>query len=174
MALTDRLLIESLSLDHVEELFAALDDPAVGRYLGGSHPATVEQLHARIVRQLAGAPSASTPERWWNWVVRLRDTGDVIGRLEATSFGDWAEVAYIFGPTWGGQGLATEATRWMVDHLAAGGTAEFWAAIHAENLPSRRLAERLGFQLAASTDREIGSYDSMCDVLYVRRVAPVV
>ena len=117
-------MIEPLSLDHVEELFAALNDPAVGRYMSGADVTTVDALHVRVGRQVAGCPPERSPERWWNWVVRLHDTGEVIGRLEATSYGDWAEIAYVFGPRWGGRGLATEATRWMVDHLAASGIPE--------------------------------------------------
>jgi hypothetical protein len=187
---TPRLAIEPLSVAHAAGLHAALDHPDVHRFLLAPDVTTLDALRARIERLSAdpspapasersetgggdgsaggaggGAPRAI--ERWWNFAVRLRADHLVIGRLEATTYGDWGEIAYVFGPRWWGQGLATEAGAWLVRHLADHGAAELWAAVHPDNTASQRLLARLGFHGAAPA-RPLASFDPG-DRAFVRR-----
>ena len=65
----------------------------------------------------------------------------IVGRVEATLYdgrpGE-AEVAYVFGPRWWGRGLATEATRWMLDHLHHRyGVSTCWATVDPANSAPR-------------------------------------
>jgi ribosomal-protein-alanine N-acetyltransferase len=156
---TERLRIEPLGHEHAEELFAALDHPSVGLYIGGPDVTTLDALHTRIDR-LAEGPGADWPERWWNFAARRVEDGVVIGRLEATTYDGWAEVAYVFGPEYGGQGFATEGARWLSEHLAAElAVTDQWAAIHPENVASIRLIERIGFLREDAPARTPASYD---------------
>ena len=174
MDTSERLRYEAIRQDHAAALFSALAHPDVGRYIGGPEAADVEALAARIGRQLAGPPSerAAHGERWINFVV-LRpnddtDGGTLIGRVEATTYGDWAEIAYLFGREHWGQGYGAEATRWLIDHLATDlGITELWASIHHENERSIRLAEAVGLVAwpTAPGPRPVASYDPG-DVLY--------
>jgi RimJ/RimL family protein N-acetyltransferase len=111
---------------------------------------------------------ANIDERWWNFAVLLRADRTIIGRLEATTYGDWGEIAYVFGPRWWGQGLASEATRWLIRHLALHGVAELWAAVHPANEPSKRLLTRIGFTAAGEPTRPVASFDPG-DVAFVWR-----
>lgn len=163
---TERLAIEPLAPAHADGLFAALDDPAVHRYLLQPEVTTLEALRARIAHLVAGP--ARPGERWWNFAVLLRAEPIVIGRVEATTYGDWGEIAYAFGPRWWGAGRASEATRWLVEHLAAGGVAELWAAVHPANLPSQRLLGRIGFSAVDEPARPLSSFDPG-DRVFVRR-----
>jgi RimJ/RimL family protein N-acetyltransferase len=156
---TPRLMIEPLAVSHAPGLFAALDDPAVGTYIGGPDVTTVEALEARIVALTAGPGLDRHPERWHNAVVMLRSDGHIIGRVEATSYGDWAEIAYVFGPRWSGHGYATEAVRWLIDDLHRQGIDELWAAVHPDNDRSLRLLGRVGFVVVAEPERSLGSFD---------------
>jgi RimJ/RimL family protein N-acetyltransferase len=90
-----------------------------------------------------------------------------IGRLEATTHRDWGEIAYVFGPRWWGQGLACEATAWLVRQLADHDAPELWAAVHPANTASQRLLVRLGFHRAAPA-RPLASFDPGDDA-FVRR-----
>jgi RimJ/RimL family protein N-acetyltransferase len=162
---TARLAIEPLSLDHAAGLHAALDHADVHRFLRAPDVTTLDALRARIERLAAAPPPAG--ERWWNFAVRLRADRSVIGRLEATTCGDWGEIAYVFGPRWWGQGLASEATAWLVRQLADHGAPELWAAVHPGNTASQRLLARLGFQHAAPA-RPLASFDPGDDA-FVRR-----
>ena len=159
MPTTDRLLIEPLDHEHAEGLVAALNHESVGAYLGGPAVTTVDALHTWI-DQLALGPGAEMAEdHWWNWAVRRRDDGLILGYIQATGYADWAEVAYVFGPDTGGRGYATEAVAWLVEHLAQGGRSELWAAILPGNAASIRLIRRVGFTEVASATRSLASFD---------------
>ena len=139
---TERLTIEPLALRHAQQLFDALNDELVGRFLDGPDVTTVEALEQKIIRVTSEAP----PERsevWRNFAVLL--DGRVIGRLEATLHRSVAEVAYVFGPAWWGHGYATEATAWLLHYLREAGMSEAWATIAPANTASDRLLARLGF-----------------------------
>jgi RimJ/RimL family protein N-acetyltransferase len=164
---TQRLAIEPLALTHTAGLFAALDHPAVHRFLLQPDVTTLEALRERIARLVAGPPSPD--ERWWNFAVLLGAERTIIGRLEATTYGDWGEIAYVFGPRWWGAGLASEASRWLVEHLAARGIPELWAAVHPANLLSQRLLGRIGFSPAGEPARPLASFDPG-DLVFVRRM----
>ena len=161
MDATPRLLIEPLAPSHAAGLYAALNHPDVSRYLTRPDVTTPEALHARLERLAAGP--IRPYERWWNFAVRIRADDTIIGRLEATTYGDRGEIAYVFGPPWWGRGLATEATRWLVQQLAANGIVEQWATLHPDNTASRRLVTRLGFE-PAPPHSQLRSYDPGDDV----------
>lgn len=159
VAATRRLAIEPLTISHAEDLHAALDDPAVARYLLHPDVTTMGALRGRIEQLAAGPPPERPGERWWNFAVRLAAERTIIGRLEATTYGDWGEIAYVFGPRWWGLGYATEATRWLIDHLVAHAVTELWAAVHPANEPSKRLLARLGFRAVVEPSRPVASFD---------------
>lgn len=142
MGSTERLTIEALTLEHAADLFHALRDDRVGRYIGGPDVTTLEALQDRITHLGAGPPTGRD-EVWLNFAVLL--DGRVIGRIEATLHSGVAEIAYVFGPAWWGHGYATEATWWLVQHLAERGVAVVWAAVAPDNGASVRLLGRLGF-----------------------------
>lgn len=167
---TERLRIEPLGHEHADGLFAALDDPLVGAHIGGPDVTTLDALHQRIDLLAAGPPESDLGERWLNWVARRAVDDVVVGRLEATTYdGGWAEIAYVFGPAFWGQGFATEGTAWMIGHLREHhGTTEVWAAVHPDNTGSVRLLDRLGFeQRPGPPTRPLGSYDDG-DLVFVR------
>lgn len=153
---TERLALEPLDERHAPGLVAALDHPDVGRFIGGPDVTTVEALVERIGRVRQGPPDGRD-EQWCNWVALVADV--VVGRVEATAHHGIAEVAYLFDPRRGGQGLATEATAWMIDELAEAGVEECWAAVVPENTRSIRLLERLGFVPTDPGDLPLASFD---------------
>jgi RimJ/RimL family protein N-acetyltransferase len=137
-----RLTFEPLRQRHAEGLFAALDEPLVGRYIGGPDVTTLAELRARIDRLRAG--SGNDAETWLNWVVLL--DGTVIGRVEATLHDGIAEVGYVLGPRWWGRGLGSEAVRWLLSALHERAVPEVWASVDPANEASIRLLLRLGFE----------------------------
>jgi RimJ/RimL family protein N-acetyltransferase len=168
---TARLTIEPLGHEHAEGLFAALDDNRVGTFIGGADVTTVEALHDRIDGSIGPAWPTG---HWHNWVARRSDDSVIVGRLEATTYGEtrptgkWAEVAYLFGPAFWGRGYAIEGVSWMLDHLRDELVVEeIWAAVHPGNVRSIRLLERLGFEPRDTPGRPMGSYDEI-DLVFVR------
>jgi len=155
---SSRLRYEALGHEHADALVDALDDARVGEYIGGPDVSTVAALHERIdlLAQGPGRPG----ETWWNFVAIRSVDGALVGRLEATVYGEWAEIAYVFDPDQWGRGYATEGTQWLIDHLAENGVHELWAAVQPENVRSVRLLQRLGFLTMNRPGRQMGSFDA--------------
>jgi len=163
MGSTERLTIESLGLKHAAELFQALCDERVGRYIGGPDVTTLEALRDRITH-LSTSPPDNRDEIWLNFAVLC--AGKVIGRIEATLHGGIAEIAYVFGPAWWGHGYATEAVSWLLSHLAERGVSLVWATVTPGNETSVRLLGRLGFvSTQPPTQRRLLSYEDGDHVL---------
>jgi RimJ/RimL family protein N-acetyltransferase len=168
MFVTERLRIEPLEPLHAAGLHAALDHPDVGTFIGGPDVTTLDALRARIERLAVGPARPAPGARWWNFAVLLRAEPRIIGRLEATTYGDWGEIAYVFGPSWWGRGLASEASHWLVCHLAERGVPELWAAVDPDNTRSHRLLLRIGFTRTDEPERPLGSF-LPGDDMFVRR-----
>jgi RimJ/RimL family protein N-acetyltransferase len=157
---TARLDIEPTDHGHVDGLIAALDHPSVGDYIGGPDVTTAAALHERIDGLRAGPPAHFAEDHWLNFVIRRRDDGLIVGRLEATLYDGWGEVAYLVGPPFQGNGYATEGVRWLIDHIAdRWGIGELWATVDPRNAASIRLLDRVGFRLQTEPARMPGSYD---------------
>jgi RimJ/RimL family protein N-acetyltransferase len=80
-----------------------------------------------------------------------------------------AEIAYLFGPRFWGQGYATEAMSVFQDHLRQNEhIAEFWATTAPTNTPSIRLLERLGYVPGITARPRLLSYEDG-DLVFVLR-----
>ena len=115
-------------------------------FTGGSPP-SLERLEAQYRAQVAGP--ATGDEVWHNWILRLVESGTAVGFVQATVVDDAADVAWVVGLDWQGQGYATEAAKAMCEWLADNGVTRFTAHIHPEHLVSGSVATAIGL---AATD----------------------
>jgi RimJ/RimL family protein N-acetyltransferase len=126
----------------LEDLFAIFSDPDGWWYdPAGRH---VEQERARD--WLSRAASRFDGDRLSYWTVRLRGNGTIIGvgGAQRQRTGAW-NLNYRIATAHQGKGFATELGR--AAYAAASGldaSVPFIAWIAEHNLPSRRVAERLG------------------------------
>lgn len=146
---TPRLVLTALREADAEDMAVALGDGRLHEYIGGA-PLGVLELRAQYRRWVAG--SGKPDELWLNWVVRLRETGEAVGTVQATVTtmgGDApaAEVAWVIGLPWQGRGYAAEAAGALVAWLTDRGVAYLTACIHSRHHASERVAERVGFRL---------------------------
>jgi len=127
-----------------------LADPALYGFTGGEPP-TLDALRRRYAAQVTGA-SPDGAERWLNWIVRLApdDGGDApgpaIGFVQATvtGAGRRADIAWVIGVRWQGQGHAAEAAAALVAWLRASGVSTITAHVHPDHVASARVAARAG------------------------------
>jgi RimJ/RimL family protein N-acetyltransferase len=166
------LYFELLTDAHADNLFPILTTPSVLAFIDpNGKPPTIEELRSEYAARSRGPlVLAMPPERWFNMAIRLKTTpSPMIGRLEATGYGKWGEVAYLLGESWWGQGLAFEAMLWWHDYLAgvSPGT-EWWATVHPINQRSIRLLKRLGYEeVSPNQCPKLQSYD-LGDCCFVR------
>src|SRR5690349_10313093 len=99
-----RLHFDALTLHDLDALEELLRNEAVYAFIGGVPDSGRFRLAA--TRALAGPPASRAGERWLNFAVRDLDSGELLGRLEATVHDGLAEVAFLFGPRHWGRGAA--------------------------------------------------------------------
>ena len=142
------LVLEPLRVAHAEDMFQVLRDPSLHRYLDHPPPASAEDLR-RVYERLERRKSPDGADLWLNWIVRP-DGGAPIGFVQGTILPDAsAWIAFVISAAHQGRGIATRATRAMVDHLALEyAVKRFLASVELDNTSSIRLLQRLGFRLA--------------------------
>lgn len=149
---TPRLLLEPINAWHGEPMFAGMKDPQLYIYTSDEPPLSVSELSRRY-EALESRRSPDGERLWLNWAV-LERTGGYAGLVQATVHPDATTlVAWRIFAHAQRRGFAAEASAVLLDHLAVLGCTEAVAFIDTRNTASIRLAERLGFTLAATHDR---------------------
>ncbi|MCU0570953.1 MAG: GNAT family N-acetyltransferase [Oculatellaceae cyanobacterium Prado106] len=164
MMQSQNLSYETLTAAHADELLGVLTTPGVLAFIDPEEPPlTLKELQTDYGIRAKGPYQPISPtEQWFNVVVRLKmPPALAIGRLEATGYGAWGELAYLLGEAWWGKGLAYEAMLWWQEYLAAHSTeTQWWATVHPQNQRSIRLLMRLGYQEVNAEERpRLQSYD---------------
>jgi RimJ/RimL family protein N-acetyltransferase len=149
---TNRLRLVPLTRSDAPDMFPVLDDCSLHRHTGGG-PMDPPALEAHYQRLERGAPDDDS-EVWANWVVRLRETGEAIGYVQASIDPEGADVAWVIGTRWQREGYGSEAARAMTAWLRDAGVGALRAHIHPRNEPSARVADRAGLRSTGRTDVE--------------------
>ena len=141
---TNRLSLVPVRPSHADEMAIVLGDPTLHAFIGGE-PVEAPALRERFER-LAIGRSEDGREAWHNWIVRLDESGEATGTVQATVATDQgtAEVAWVIGVPWQGRGYASEATQAVVAWLDRSGLATIDAHIHPGHVASERVAARAG------------------------------
>jgi RimJ/RimL family protein N-acetyltransferase len=156
------LRFELLTAAHANDLFPILTTPSVLAFIDETPP-IIEELRMEYANRARGPKdSTMTIERWFNMAIYVKNPPSIIGRLEATWYGQWGELAYLLGEAWWGKGLAFEAMCWWHDYLTVfAPETEWWATVHPANQRSIRLLKRLGYEEVKSDQRpQLQSYDA--------------
>ena len=140
---TRRLAFRHMTTSDLDDMAALLGDPRVMRYY--PRPKTRDEALAwidwnqRLYRQ----------EGFGLWLITLKSTGELVGdcgltpqEVEGTTD---IEVGYHVRADLQGHGYATEAASACRDHARdVLGANRLIAIIHPDNLPSQRVAEKIG------------------------------
>jgi RimJ/RimL family protein N-acetyltransferase len=151
---TDRLEFHAMGNDDLDDLAALLGDPAVMRY----YPRVRSRAEAR--EWITWNQGLYDREGFGLWVVRLRETGEFVGDCgltpqEVEGVTD-IEVGYHVRADLQGHGYATEAAAACHDHARdVLAVPRLIAIIHPDNVPSQRVAEKIGL----SHERDATSSD---------------
>ena len=147
--LADRLILKPLQMSDAAEMHLVLDDLILHSFTGGK-PLTLIELQERYAKLETGCEGAS--ETWVNLIVRLRSSEVAIGFVQATIHNEdicYADIAWVVGVPWQGQGYASEAAGALVAWLKCQGIDEFRANIHPTHNASIGIAQRLGMHPTA-------------------------
>jgi RimJ/RimL family protein N-acetyltransferase len=162
---TERLVLRRSRPEDAETISAYRSDPDVHRYQGW--PRTdPEGVREEIEQMALRAPGE--PGGWVQLSVEERETGQLVGDVGVSLADDEpgvVKIGYTVAPAFQGRGYATEAIRALVAYaLETLGAEVVRAYASAENVPSARVAEKVGMRLAERIERRSGS-----DVWFVVR-----
>lgn len=151
---TERLVLRRSHADDAETISAYRSDPDVHRWQGWErtdHDGVREEIEAMAGR----APGE--PGGWVQFSVEERGSGTLVGDVGISPADDEPgviKVGYTMDPAFQGRGYATEAVGALVayafDSLGAETVRAFASA---ENLPSIRVAEKVGMRLVERFER---------------------
>jgi RimJ/RimL family protein N-acetyltransferase len=127
-------------------MVGVLGGDALYAFTGGAPPG-LDELRARYAGQVAGR-SPDGRKEWRNWILRRQPGGQAVGYVQATITGEGrrAEIAWVVGLEWQGQGYATEAARALVSWLDSRGAQIIHAHIHPGHAASAAVASRAGLR----------------------------
>ncbi|MGH2635357.1 MAG: GNAT family N-acetyltransferase [Actinomycetota bacterium] len=146
--LTERLRLRRSRPDDAQAISAYRSDPDVHRYQGWDRT-DPEGIRAELEEMVARSPGE--PGGWVQFSVEERDGGRLVGDVglsPAEGEPGVIKIGYTIAPAFQARGYATEAVgallAYAVDRL---GAATVRAYASAENVPSIRVAEKVGMRL---------------------------
>lgn len=141
---TERLILRPFTEADAGDLYEYLREPAVNCFAD-------MRLDSPEAARQAALERAREPE--YRFAIVLRESGKVIGEIEARPEGGEGMPMDTFSPCWmlnrdyWHRGYAYEAARAFFDYLfREKGARRIYAYAEEDNLPSRRLCERLGMR----------------------------
>jgi RimJ/RimL family protein N-acetyltransferase len=154
---TKRLVLRRSRPEDAAQISGYRSDPDVHRYQGWERT-DVEGIRAQIEEMSGRAPGE--PGGWVQLSVDERDGGRLVGDVGLSPVdGDPGviEIGYTIAPPHQGRGYATEAVGALVAYALGtldAGVVRAYAS--AENLPSIRVAEKVGMRLVERFERRHG------------------
>ncbi len=169
LILTARLSLAPAGAEDADELAVVFADERLHAFTGG-RPGTVEELRDLLDR--LARERAADPEGQLNWVARRLADDRMVGMLQAVfgAGGRSAEIAWLVGVPWQGQGLASEAAVAVVAWLEAQGVEEVTAWIRHDHHASESVAAHAGLAVTDQT-RTSDRHDQL-ERLWRRRLRP--
>lgn len=153
IAETDRLIIREMTLDDVDDLWKLYEDPEITRYMDGlsGDRGKETELMAAYIKMMYGF------FEYGLWAVVEKSTGRLAGRAglsnRETEDGMEVELGYMVGLPFQKQGYAYEACTAVLDYAKNILCLDRIACyIREGNIPSIRLAKKLGFRLRGKTE----------------------
>ena len=138
MIRTERLFIREYDKKDATGLYEILKNPPVHCFADEKINSLEEAEQAVLQRQSKGG----------RYAVCLEEEDTLIGELLVDKEGkDTYSIGWNFNLKFGKKGYAAEAARAMMEHLFRTDARRIYAYAEEDNLPSRRLCEKLGMRL---------------------------
>ncbi len=140
---TERLELISLSEEHAEVVVGLRNDENVFKYFKNPHRITLEE-HINWFKT-----RYTNDERRFDFVIALKDTGEIIGTCGVSEFDKdekSAEISYMLAQEYQGFGYAKEAVSKLMEYCCKMYDINtFFAIIHKDNKSSIKFIEKLNF-----------------------------
>jgi RimJ/RimL family protein N-acetyltransferase len=148
---TERLVLRMMHEEDFEQYAAMAADAEVARYLGDGRPLA----RADAWRQMAMFLGHWQLRGYGVWAVEEAATARLVGRIGFFNAEGWPgfEFGWVLAREFWGRGYATEGARRALEYgFTELGREHVISLIRPGNIPSIRVAERLGERLEGSTE----------------------
>ena len=156
---SDRLILRKFKIDDAEGMYNNwASESECCKYLTWNEHKDVNETRKVIQSWIDKYEEGS-----YNWVVELKDTGEIIGNISVVDINNEhavAEVGYCYGSKYWGKGYATEALRRVIEYLLLECNLYIVEAMHIRDNPaSGRVMQKAGMkQDGVLRDRRINKY----------------
>ena len=156
---TERLILRHQVIEDLDDLWALYCNPNITKYIPDA-PRSREEAQEELEWHMHGHPKH--PELGL-WATIHKETGKFIGRcglLPWTIDGQYdVEVAYTIAEEYWGQGLGTEAAQAILRYgFEKLNLPRLICLIDAENIASKKVAERIGMKFEKEAQDEMGPF----------------
>jgi len=159
--MTERLILRPMAEQDIPSMLRMFNDDEVREFLGG-HPPRDKHSMLKSVRG----------RRETQWAITLKGTNEYIGEVHVPNIVEeyLGEIGYLFLREYWGNGYAQEAVCAMIEHCKnALQLKRLYAHVDDKNVRSKKLIEKLGFQLiAVLPEADMGG--RVADIAYYTRV----
>jgi len=158
---TLRLCLDPMMASHAKAMFPILSDRQLYEFTGEEPPESEVSLASRY-RYLEGRKSPDESQLWLNWLVYLEESDTPVGYVQATVSESHADIAWVVGSDWQGNGYASEAALAMAQWLSKNGVTTIRACINPNHVASQRVAGNVGLSKSefVENDEEVWLFQS--------------
>ena len=155
---TERLLLRRIREEDAEELFLGFVNQKEFLYYAHKEERTLEEEKASLV----GISEKYENERYYNWLITLKESGKIIGQiiLQVNEYNDSVEFSYAIDKRYTGRNYMTEALErvkaFSLEELEVN---RFQGGCCVENTASRRVMEKCGL----TCEGMLRKYLKLCD-----------
>ena len=156
---TERLILRPLTIEDAVDLHISLSDRTTTRYWHTLPHTTLVETQAMIEKMLQVSSNC-----WWS--IRLQNSQQTIGMIGHHGNTNVPGFGYLLHSAHWRQGLATEALQATIAYafrVLLLDRIELW--IHGDNVPSIKLAEKVGFTRRGRLRQRFGGQPAIHDVL---------
>ena len=140
-----RITLIKPNLRYLNDIYAVYSSPKVVKYLAVRRHATKLDTLRDIRKRIKDWHE----KKRFNYMIKVRKTGSIIGYLSVTISGHRANIGYAINQEYWGQGYCSESIRIIVKRLLKRKIRRIWATVDPENKTSIRTLIRNGFKKEA-------------------------
>lgn len=145
---TDRLILRRFVISDAESMYQNwASDEEVTRFLTWPPHASIEVTKSLLTDWI----NRYEDDNYYNWVIELKETGDVIGNISVVQLNekiDGAIIGYCMSRAYWGKGIMPEALKAVIKYLFCEVGLNRIAACHDVNNPkSGRVMDKAGMKL---------------------------
>lgn len=164
---TDRLILRRFTLGDAENMYKNwASDEEVTRFLTWPPHANVEVTKSLLTDWI----SRYEEDSYYNWVIELKESGDVIGSISVVKLNEninGADIGYCMSRAHWGKGIMPEALKAVIHYLFCEVGLNRIAACHDVNNPkSGRVMDKAGMKLEGTLRRAGKNNLGICDEVW--------